>query len=202
MKGTILDFSIQTNLGLISAEDHQRYEFNGAQWRGQHPPQRGDQVDFQINHAGQAEQIYATSAATARPFEQISQQLDKISNQNQDEENYNPIDWFVKCLKNYVGFEGRARRKEFWFFTLVQFGLLIIAQIIDKMLGTGIFYAIVTLALFLPSLAVAARRLHDIGKSGWWLLLGLIPVIGIIILIIWFIMDTKSDSNRWGRPAK
>ena len=97
------------------------------------------------------------------------------------------IDWFVKCLKNYANFTGRARRKEFWFFTLVQFIILIIAQIIDSVIGTEfVLYALIVLALLIPSLAVSVRRLHDLSKSGWWYLIALIPLIGAIILIIWF----------------
>ena len=113
------------------------------------------------------------------------------------------IDWFVKCLKNYATFIGRARRKEFWFFTLVQFILLIIAQIIDAVIGTEfVLYALVVLALFIPGLAVTIRRLHDINKSGWWLLIALIPLIGSILLIIWLATETKQETNEWGQPAK
>jgi len=113
------------------------------------------------------------------------------------------IDWFVKCLKNYANFTGRARRKEFWFFALVQFIILIIAQIIDSIIGTDfVLYGLVALALFIPSLAVSVRRLHDINKSGWWYLIALIPLIGGILLIVWFATETKPEPNQWGQPAK
>ena len=113
------------------------------------------------------------------------------------------IDWFVKCLKNYANFTGRARRKEYWFFALVQFILLVIAQIIDVILSTDfIFYMIAALALFIPSLAAAVRRLHDIGRSGWWFLIALIPLIGTILLIVWLATETKQETNQWGQPAK
>lgn len=113
------------------------------------------------------------------------------------------IDWFVKCLKNYANFTGRARRKEYWFFALVQFILLVIAQIIDAILSTDfIFYMIAALALFIPSLAAAVRRLHDIGRSGWWFLIALIPLIGTILLIVWLATETKQETNQWGQPAK
>ena len=112
------------------------------------------------------------------------------------------MDWFVKCLKNYVTFDGRARRKEFWFFMLVSFILGIIVQIIDAILGTDkMLNGLLNLALFLPSLAVGARRLHDTNRSGWWQLLAL-TVIGIIPLIIWWASDTKQENNQWGQPAK
>ncbi|WP_291354334.1 DUF805 domain-containing protein [Acinetobacter sp. UBA3106] len=203
MKGTILDFSIQTNSGIISADDQNRYNFTGAEWRGQRPPTRGDRVDFDIDSTtGNATQIF-TALTPSNPIYNISQQLDKISDQNKAEEQFNMIDWFVKGLKNYANFKGRARRKEYWFFALVQFIILVIAQIIDTILGTEfVFYAIVVLALFIPSLAVAVRRLHDTGRSGWWFLIALIPLIGTILLIVWLATETKQETNKWGQPAK
>ncbi|WP_180081757.1 MULTISPECIES: DUF805 domain-containing protein [unclassified Acinetobacter] len=202
MKGQILDFSIQTNTGIISGDDQNRYNFTGAEWRGQRPPTRGDRVDFDIDNAGSAIQIF-TALGHSNPVQNISNQLDKLSDQNKAEEQFNMIDWFVKCLKNYATFTGRARRKEYWYFVLVQFIILIVAQIIDAILGTEfVFYAIVALALFIPSFAAAVRRLHDTGRSGWWSLIALIPLIGAILLIIWLASDTKQENNQWGQPAK
>ncbi|MDK1684158.1 DUF805 domain-containing protein [Acinetobacter terrestris] len=202
MKGSILDFSIQTNTGIISGDDQNRYNFTGAEWRGQRPPARGDRVDFDVDNAGSAIQIF-TALGHSNPVQNISNQLDKLSDQNKAEEQFNMIDWFVKCLKNYATFTGRARRKEYWYFVLVQFIILIVAQIIDAILGTEfVFYAIVALALFIPSLAAAVRRLHDTGRSGWWSLIALIPLIGAILLIIWLASDTKQENNQWGQPAK
>ena len=202
MKGSILDFSIQTNTGIISGDDQNRYNFTGAEWRGQHPPARGDRVDFDVDNAGSAIQIF-TALGHSNPVQNISNQLDKLSDQNKAEEQFNMIDWFVKCLKNYATFTGRARRKEYWYFVLVQFIILIVAQIIDAILGTEfVFYAIVALALFIPSFAAAVRRLHDTGRSGWWSLIALIPLIGAILLIIWLASDTKQENNQWGQPAK
>ena len=202
MKGSILDFSIQTNTGIISGDDQNRYNFTGAEWRGQRPPARGDRVDFDVDNTGSAIQIF-TALGHSNPVQNISNQLDKLSDQNKAEEQFNMIDWFVKCLKNYATFTGRARRKEYWYFVLVQFIILIVAQIIDAILGTEfVFYAIVALALFIPSLAAAVRRLHDTGRSGWWSLIALIPLIGAILLIIWLASDTKQENNQWGQSAK
>ncbi|MGE8652338.1 MAG: DUF805 domain-containing protein [Acinetobacter gandensis] len=202
MKGQILDYSIQTNLGIITTDDQKRYEFTGAEWRGQNTPKRGDHVDFDINPEGKAVQVF-TALSSSNPIYNLTEQLDKISNQDQAESQFNMIDWFVKCLKNYANFTGRARRKEFWFFTLVQFIILIIAQIIDSVIGTEfVLYALIVLALLIPSLAVSVRRLHDLSKSGWWYLIALIPLIGAIILIIWFATETKAEVNQWGQPAK
>ncbi|SDY74883.1 DUF805 domain-containing protein [Acinetobacter kyonggiensis] len=201
MKGNILDFSIHTNTGIISGDDQNRYNFTGAEWRGQRPPARGDRVDFDVDNTGNAIQIF-TALGHSNPVQNLSSQLDKISDQNKAEEQFNMLDWFVKCLKNYVTFDGRARRKEFWFFMLVSIILGIIVQIIDAILGTDkILNGVLNLALFLPSLAVGARRLHDVGRSGWWQLL-VLTIIGIIPLIIWWASNTKPESNQWGQPAK
>ena len=202
MKGSILDFSIQTNTGIISGDDQNRYNFTGAEWRGQRPPARGDRVDFDVDNAGSAIQIF-TALGHSNPVQNISNQLDKLSDQNKAEEQFNMIDWFVKCLKNYANFKGRARRKEYWFFVLCQFLLIFIAAIIDSILfdNPALFYSITALGLFIPSLAVAVRRMHDIGKSGWLLLLSLIPLIGLIV-IFWLASETKQENNQWGQPAK
>lgn len=134
--------------------------------------------------------------------ESISNQINKYSNLDQAEENYSSIDWFVKCLTNYANFSGRARRKEFWFFMLFCVILGIISEVIDAVLGTKpLVNGLLNLALLLPSLAVGARRLHDIGRSGWWQLL-VLTGIGIILLIIWWASDTKKENNEYGAPAK
>ncbi|WP_218209331.1 DUF805 domain-containing protein [Acinetobacter sp. F9] len=203
MKGVILDYSIQHNAGVISGDDQNRYNFKGSDWRGQRPPASGDKVDFAIDTEGQAIDVYLAIGNANSTIQNLSVHLDKISNQNQYEENFNIVDWFVKCLKNYANFTGRARRKEFWFFALTQFIILIIAQILDAILGSEfLFYVLTVLALFIPALAVSIRRLHDIGKSGWWYLIGLVPLIGFILLIIWFATETKQNNNEWGQPAK
>ena len=120
------------------------------------------------------------------------------------------MNWYLKVLKNYVGFSGRARRKEYWMFVLFNIIFAIVALVLDKMLGLasekyggyGPIYALYTLAIFLPSLAVGIRRLHDIGKSGWWTLLAFIPLIGAIVLIVWAIKEGDSGSNAYGPDPK
>lgn len=205
MKGTILDFSVQTNTGIITGDDENRYNFEGAEWRGQSAPVRGQQVDFDINPEGHAIQIYNAVGAhnLNSTVQNLSDQLDKISDQNKAEEQFNMIDWFVKGLKNYTNFTGRARRKEYWFFILSQFIILVVLQILDNLIGTNyIFYAIGVLALFLPSIAVTVRRLHDTGRSGWWYWIALIPIVGAILLLVWLATETKQEANQWGNPAK
>lgn len=97
------------------------------------------------------------------------------------------------CLRKYVDFSGRAVRSEFWWFALFQ----LIVMIVASMLGETV-YAVVALALVLPSLAVGARRLHDIGKSGWFLLLHLLPIIGILVLIFFWVQASQTESNEYG----
>lgn len=113
MKGQILDFSIQTNIGIISGDDNNRYYFKGIEWKSTEIPNRGNKVDFDLDNEGNAIQIYLSLENKVNPLESFSKYLDKISNTNQAEENFNMIDWFVKSLKNYANFSGRARRKEY-----------------------------------------------------------------------------------------
>ena len=126
-------------------------------------------------------------------------------NNHSAEANYGIMDWFKKGLRNYANFSGRARRKEYWYFVLVQMGLVIIAMILDAIIfnsETGLFYIVVALGLFLPGLAVTIRRLHDTSRSGWWFLISILPLIGSIILLVFLASDTKLETNQWGPPAK
>lgn len=124
---------------------------------------------------------------------------------NNAEASYGMVDWLKKCLRNYVNFSGRARRKEYWYFVLAQMGLIIVAMILDAIIfgsDTAIFYVVVAFGLFLPSLAVTIRRLHDTSRSGWWFFLSLIPLIGSIILLVFLASETKFETNQWGPPTK
>ncbi|MEV4539821.1 DUF805 domain-containing protein [Asanoa sp. NPDC049518] len=111
-------------------------------------------------------------------------------------------------LTNYVGFSGRARRSEYWWFVVFTIILNVIGKILDSVLfdtsmsGTGIIGGLITLALFLPGLAVAVRRLHDTDRSGWWVLLALIPLIGAIVLLVFMAADSKPGTNRFGPNPK
>ena len=109
-------------------------------------------------------------------------------------------DAISKCLANYATFSGRARRSEFWFFWLFNILVQIVANVVDSAIlgGAGVLSAIASLALLLPGLAVSARRLHDGGRSGWWLLIGLVPLVGVILLIIWYVGRGEDGPNRFG----
>lgn len=122
------------------------------------------------------------------------------------------MNWYLKCLKQYADFSGRARRKEYWLFALFNFIIGFVIGFIDGALGTsipvagigliGLFATIYGLAVFIPGLAVAVRRLHDIGKSGWWYFIVLIPIVGFIILLVWFCTEGKHSTNAWGPDPK
>ncbi len=111
--------------------------------------------------------------------------------------------WYLEVLKKYAKFDGRAHRTEFWMFVLVSLLISIGLSIIDVVIGTegdygGLLSGLYGLAVLIPSLAVGARRLHDTGRSGWWQLLGLIPIIGAIILIVWFATKGHESENQHG----
>ncbi|ACL02503.1 MULTISPECIES: DUF805 domain-containing protein [Desulfatibacillum] len=109
------------------------------------------------------------------------------------------MNWYVGVLKNYFGFSGRAHRQEYWMFVLFNFLIMVGLGIIENILGLpGVVSGLYSLAVFIPSLAVGFRRIHDIGKSAWWLLIGLVPVIGIIVLIIFFVLPSQPQSNQYG----
>jgi len=119
------------------------------------------------------------------------------------------MNWYLQVLKKYAVFSGRARRKEYWMFTLVSTIFSIIAMIIDNILGAsiegtglGIFNILYSLAVLTPSYVVLVRRLHDVGKSGWMILIGLIPIIGPILVLVLTVTDSNPDENKYGPNLK
>jgi len=119
------------------------------------------------------------------------------------------MNWYIKVLKNYFNFDGRARRKEYWFFMLFNVIFAIVAAVIDNVLGIaseelgyGPIYGLYALATFIPGIAVSIRRLHDIGKSGWYFLLGIIPCVGGIILLVFALTPGDPYDNEYGPDPK
>lgn len=119
------------------------------------------------------------------------------------------MNWYLKVLKQYVDFAGRARRKEYWMFLLFNMIFCVVAIILDNVLGTvvggtayGLFYYLYGLFAFIPGLALTVRRLHDVNKSGWMILLGLIPIIGSIWLLVLFVRDGEAKDNQYGTDPK
>jgi uncharacterized membrane protein YhaH (DUF805 family) len=112
------------------------------------------------------------------------------------------VNWYIGVLKKYATFSGRARRQEFWMFALINFVIMVILSALDMALGIGLLSGLYALGVLLPSLAVGARRLHDTGRTGWWQLIGLIPLIGLLVLIIFFVMDSHPGDNQYGPNPK
>lgn len=110
---------------------------------------------------------------------------------------------FVDSIKlgfsNYVNFTGRACRSEYWYWILFVVIGLVVAEIIDAAIGSPIVYTVFALAVLIPNIAIGVRRLHDLDRSGWWLLLSLIPLVGAIILIVWFCGKGTDGPNRFGQ---
>ncbi len=109
------------------------------------------------------------------------------------------MEWYIGVLKQYAVFTGRAHRQEFWMFVLINFGIIIGLSILAKIISIlGILGILYNLAVLLPSIGVGIRRLHDTDRSGWWILIGLVPVVGWIVLIIFAAMEGKSAENKYG----
>ena len=101
-------------------------------------------------------------------------------------------------FSKYVTFSGRSSRSAYWWWYLFGVLVLVVSLAIDYALGAGgILYVLVALAMLLPNLAVLVRRLHDAGHSGWWLLIGLLPLIGAIVLLV-FTLQGSDQPNQWG----
>ena len=116
-----------------------------------------------------------------------------------------PIDWATRPLKKYADFSGRAPRAEYWWFYLLIIIGYVIATILDSMLGLGqavgpygVLMCVFALAMLVPSIAAGIRRLHDTDRSGWWLLIGLVPLIGAIVLIVFFVSQGTQGPNKYG----
>ncbi len=119
------------------------------------------------------------------------------------------MSWFVTALKKYAVFGGRSRRKEYWYFVLFSTIINLVLTIFDRITGTfdsssgfGLLSGIFTLAVLIPSIAALVRRLHDTGRTGWWILIGLVPLIGAIVLLVFAVQDSIPGSNRFGPNPK
>lgn len=119
------------------------------------------------------------------------------------------MDWFLKALKKYSTFSGRAQRAEYWYFTLFYVLLLMCGSVVDMVTGlyhaeaeVGLFGSLAFWGLLIPSIAVGVRRLHDTGRSGWWMLLWLVPLIGFIAWLVWTLQDSTPGANEYGPNPK
>lgn len=121
------------------------------------------------------------------------------------------MNWYLTALKKYAVFEGRARRKEYWFFQLINTLIVIALAIVDGVtgmmrlkagMGLGLLSILFILATFLPSFGVLVPRLHDTGRSGWWFLIAFVPFVGGIILLVFTFLDSQPGSNQYGPNPK
>lgn len=119
------------------------------------------------------------------------------------------MNWYLEVLKKYAVFNGRARRKEYWYFALFNVIISIVLLVIDVVtgsfsaeIGMGVLGGIYGLAVLIPAIAVTVRRLHDTNHSGWWYFIILIPLIGVIILLVFLFRDSEPGENRYGTNPK
>ncbi|WP_118997633.1 DUF805 domain-containing protein [Neisseria polysaccharea] len=205
MKGQILDFSIQAG-GLISSEDGKRYPFKNEEWKEQGVPTRGMKVDFDVDETGQAVAVYkALGASSTGGVATVLQNASQTRNENGQ---LSLFALFLEALtKRYAQFSGRASKREFWGFllfrTVAEVAILLVIGImveVSRSLGDifSILYFLFTLAVLVPTISVGVRRLHDTGKSGWWYLISVIPLIGWIWLIILWCQASVNEDNQWG----
>jgi uncharacterized membrane protein YhaH (DUF805 family) len=121
----------------------------------------------------------------------------------------NGMNWYLEVMKKYAVFSGRARRKEYWFFILFNMIFAIVAMIVDNVLGIAIeglgygpIYILYGLAILLPNLGVLVRRLHDVGKNGWFFFITFIPIVGAIWLLVLLCRDGVQGENQYGPNPK
>ncbi|HEX8367181.1 MAG TPA: DUF805 domain-containing protein [Pyrinomonadaceae bacterium] len=119
------------------------------------------------------------------------------------------MNWYFEVFRKFADFSGRARRKEYWMFVLFNLIISIVLTFADRALGlvsrdggTGLLGGIYTLVVLIPGIAVAVRRLHDTGRSGWWMLISLIPCIGGIVLLVFMVADSDAGTNEYGPNPK
>jgi uncharacterized membrane protein YhaH (DUF805 family) len=119
------------------------------------------------------------------------------------------MNWYLAAWRKFAVFTGRSRRKEYWFFALFNFiALLLLATVdyatgtLDEEMGVGLLSGIYTLAAIIPSIGVSIRRLHDIGRTGWWVLIGFVPLIGSIVLLVFALLDSQPGDNQYGANPK
>ena len=120
------------------------------------------------------------------------------------------MNWYLEVLRKYAVFDGRARRKEYWMFALFNIIIILALGLVEGLLGIGDLGGsgygplslIYSLGIILPSVGVAIRRLHDTGRSGWWLLITLIPILGGLVVLVFMILDSQPGSNQYGPNPK
>ena len=118
------------------------------------------------------------------------------------------MNWYFEVLRKYAVFGGRARRKEYWMFFLFNLLIFFVLGFIEGILriapqiNGSVLASIYALGVLIPGIAVGVRRLHDTNRSGWWLLIGLVPLIGTVVLLVFMVQDSQTGDNRYGQNPK
>ncbi len=110
------------------------------------------------------------------------------------------MEYFLDAFRRYADFTGRATRQQYWMYILIYVVISVVLSIIDAAMATAVLSAIFSVVMLVPSISIATRRLHDTGRSGWWQLIGLIPL-GIIVLIVFLVLDSD-EANEYGPNPK
>ena len=226
MKGDVLYFDAERGIGFANGDDGNRYHFDRADLPSGFAPQKGTRIAFAPtgNRAGaiKPEGGFAAAAPVAaretRPggaVPPVAAGTAASSTSPRPEASPDALSlfgYFRACVTgDYARFRGRARRKEYWgfvlFFMVTMVLLVAVGGILDGVTGnlddeepiflislTGLF----TLAMIVPSIAVTVRRIHDLGLSGWFALLGLIPTVGSLIILVFALIPSQKHANRWG----
>jgi len=184
MQGKVLEFNLQSGEGVIAGDDSTRYSFVRTEWKSTEiHPMANVMVDFEVSN-GSAVGIYT---------------IEKIVPASVAPSGSNVFTkYYIGVLKNYVKFDGRARREEFWYFFLFNF----IISLILGSISAGVLSTIYALGVLIPSIAVGVRRLHDTNRSGLWHLIILVPLIGTIWFIVLCILNGTPGYNRFGPNPK
>ena len=112
------------------------------------------------------------------------------------------MNWYIEVLKKYAVFSGRTRRMEYWMFLLINCLITVVLGTFEGLSGIIGLSLIYSLAVLIPGIAVSIRRLHDTNRSGWWFLIGLIPIVGAIVLLIFMVQDGQPKENQYGPDPK
>lgn len=224
MRGEVLYFDPERGIGFIGGTDGNRYHFDRSDLSGRAATEKGERVEF-VTAGNRAHSVVSLDtrldaepgdAPDIVPRRQTigtsvptTGQAAVVSSPLSDQSLFG---YFRTSISgNYANFRGRARRKEYWgfvlFFALTVIFVTVAGVVIDAALGnldseepvfTSLFAVLVVLAMIVPALAVTVRRIHDIGLSGWFILLGLIPTFGNLIILVFAMIPSQKRENRWG----
>jgi uncharacterized membrane protein YhaH (DUF805 family) len=150
-----------------------------------------------------------TDSLFAAIVEKIEQSVGQTTKESTMSWRLEALSWYLEALKKYAVFSRRARRKEFWMFFFINLLISVVLIAIDSLIGTfspqtgfGLLQGLYSLAVLIPSIAVTVRRLHDTGRTGWWILISLVPFVGGIVLLIFMLLDSQAGVNQYGPNPK